>query len=76
MSEYDFTGGTVTMTVPYETAQKFIELLDKDFGDELFDLGNEFCVGKDGHTAKYLCVEVDGVGGFYNNFKEKKIDNE
>lgn len=26
----------------------------------------------DGHTAKYLCVEVDGVGGFYNNFKENK----
>ena len=61
MREYDFTGGTVTMTVPYETAQKFIGMLERDFGDELFTLGNEFCVGKDGHTAKYLCVEVDGV---------------
>lgn len=72
MSEYDFTGGTVTMTVPYETAQRFIELLEKDFGDELFTLGNKFCVFKDGHIAKYLCVEVDGVGGLYNNFKEKR----
>ena len=72
MSEYDFTSGTVTMTVPYETAQKFIELLEKDFGDELFTLGNEFRVFKDGHIAKYLCVEVDGVCGFYNNFKANK----
>lgn len=62
MSGFDFACGTVTMTVPYETAQKFIEMLERDFGDELFTLGKEFCVGKDGHTAKYLCVEVDGVG--------------
>lgn len=61
MRGFDFAGGTVTMTVPYETAQKFIEMLERDFGGELFLLGNEFCVSKDGHTAKYLCIEVDGV---------------
>ena len=58
MSEYDFTGGTVTMKIEFESFSKMVEMLEKLGEDELFTLGYEFEIYKDGRAAIYKCVSV------------------